>query len=180
MDQLAEWMDVLVQAGKVRYWGVSNFTAAQVEQLYELGQTSRGSRIVGTEDYYNVAARERFEPTMPPVFQRTKLGLLAFSPQDTGLLAPGREIPADLQPLVNTLDRVAKELSATRPQVTIAWSLSHPEVTTSLGGAEKPAQIDENFGGTKLELPDGLLAELNVASDAYLQAKLDKKNRRDT
>ena len=95
---------------------------------------------------------------MPPVFRRTKLGLMAFSPQDGGHLATDRKIPKDLQPLVNAIDEVSHELNATRPQVTIAWSLSHSEVTTCLGGAETPAHVEENFDGTTLELPDELLA----------------------
>jgi aryl-alcohol dehydrogenase-like predicted oxidoreductase len=171
MEELAEWMDALVQAGKIRYWGVSNFAASQVQELFDLGRQSAGSSIAGTEDYYNIAARERFEPEMTSVLRRIKLGLMAFSPQDTGNLAPGREIPPPLQPLVDTLDEVAHELGATRPQVTIAWSLSHSEVTTVLGGAERPEHVEENFGGTTLKLPDELLAKLSAASDAYMKTK---------
>ena len=177
-EQLAQWMESLVKAGKTRYWGISNFPAAQVAEFHRLGKDGQSSSsIAGTEDYFNIASRDRFEPEMPPVLRRTRTGLLAFGPQDTGRLAPGRAIDKLEQPLVGALDDVARELGATRPQVTIAWVLAHPEVTTVLGGAETPEQAAENFAGTRLQLPDELKKRLDVVSDALLVAKRKRKQK---
>jgi len=172
-EEISDTMHALVKAGKIRYWGLSNFEAPDVEEYFELGKT-RSDQLpaAGTEDYYNVAARERFEPHMPPVFRRTGLGLMAFSPQDTGRLAPGRPVKSKaMVPLIDALDEVALELDATRPQVCIAWTLAHPEVTTVLGGAESPEHVEDNIGGTTLDLPADVLEKLNAASDTFLAYK---------
>ena len=176
--QLAQWMESLVKSGKTRYWGISNYPATQVAEFHQLGIKGQStSPIAGTEDYFNIASRDRFEPEMPPVMRRTKLGLLAFSPQDMGRLAPERTIDAIEQPLVRVLDEVARELGATRPQVTIAWVLSRSEVTSALGGAETPEQAAENFAGSRLQLPADLKKRLDAASEALLAAKRKRKKK---
>ena len=180
-EELAESMDRLVQAGKVRYWGVSNFKAEAVSRFIEIGQTGSGSAIAGTEDYYNLVAKKRrtfMEREMLPVIGKAGLGLLAFSPLDTGRLAPDFSLRPD-DPLVRVtteLDRVARQLDATRPQVCIAWVLSKSEVTCSLAGAEKPEHVKENVPGTRLQLPLDAIKSLNAAGDAYTQATESKKS----
>ena len=177
-EQLAQWMESLVKSGKTRYWGISNYPARQVAEFHQLGfQGQSTSPIAGTEDYFNIASRDRFEPEMPPVMRRTKLGLLAFSPQDMGRLAPERTIDPIERPLVRVLDQVARELGATRPQITIAWVLSRSEVTSALGGAETPEQAAENFAGSRLRLPGDLKKRLDAASDALLAVKRKRKKK---
>lgn len=174
-EQLAEWMDALVQSGKTRYWGASNFSAEQYARFCELAQTQGGKTpLVGTEDYFHIAVGERYDPNLFKVIRENGLGLLAFSPQNEGQLSPGREESvgkAKIQ-VVRALDKVARDLGVTRPQVCIAWVLAHPEVTTTLGGAESPEHVEENFAGTRLELPAESLAILNQASKKYLQHRL--------
>ena len=178
-EEISDTMNDLVKAGKIRYWGLSNFKADQVDKYYKLGKKETDRLpVAGTEDYYNVAARARFEPHMPPLFRRTGLGLMAFSPQDTGRLAPGRSVKSKaLIPLIEALDAVARELDASRPQVCIAWTLSHPEVTTVLGGAESPAHVEENIEGATLLLPPEALAKINAASNKFLAYKLRRQRK---
>ena len=175
MEQLADSLDELVKAGKIRYWGVSNHLGRQVGELVELGKRQGKSPIAGLEDYYNLVAAERKDfmvEELFPLIRQGKLGLLAFSPLGEGRLAPGREIPegSPLQGPVEALDSVAGELGVTRPQVCVAWVLSHPEVTSVLAGAEKPEHVSDNFKGTQITLPDEAIRQLNAAADAYTEA----------
>lgn len=62
---------------------------------------------------------------------------------------------------------LAGGLGATTPQVCIAWTLTRPQVTSALTGAEKPEHVSDNFGGTQLELPADAVALLDAAADAY-------------
>ena len=171
-DELADSMDRLVRAGKVRYWGVSNFNAEDVARFVTLGSSETGSAIAATEDFYNIVGAERrtfMERELMPVIGRANLGLLAFSPLDTGRLAPD----APLKPghprhtIAGELDRVAALTGATRPQVCIAWVLARQEVTCCLAGAEMPEHVTDNVPGTRLRLPTDLLERLNVAADEY-------------
>lgn len=179
-ESVAETMDRLVEAGKIRYWGVSNFDAAKVEQYVQLLQGQRRSMLSGTEDYYHIAAGVRMYSDLLEVIQRSGLGTLAFSPQDCGRLSPGREENARYGSLIGVLDEVAGQLGTTRPRLLIAWSLANPAVTTVLGGAESPEHVLDNIGGTHLEIPDQLLAKLNAASEAHTRGEVARARRRKT
>ena len=173
MQSIADAMDALVKSGKVRYWGVSNHLAQQVSELVDLGKRSGKSPIVGLEDYYNIAAGPRRRKFMSaelfPLIQKGNLGLMAFSPLGEGRLVPGRKVeegPA-LVGLIKELDFVANELGVSRPQVCVAWSSNHPEVTSVLAGGEKPEHVADNFKGTELVLPKEAMQRLNAAADEY-------------
>jgi len=177
LEEIVQTMDALVRSGKVRYWGVSNHSAEQVAKLHEICQANPDTApIVGTEDYYTITVAERFDPKLFRVIRNASLGLMAFSPQETGTLSPGREKQAGKtrMPVIRALDKVAREIGATRPQVCIAWSLAHPAVTSALGGAESPEHVVENFGGTQIELPKDALALLNAASVRYTERRLQR------
>lgn len=181
-EDLADSMDRLVQAGKVRYWGVSNFQAEDVSRFVELGKTGTGSRLAGTEDYYSLVGEGRrafMEHELLPVLGAAGLGLLAFSPLDTGRLAPEVRLkPGDpMRAVTVELDHVARQLGATRPQVCIAWVLARSEVTCCLAGAETPDHVTDNVPGTRLQLPAELLQRLNAAADAFTQ-ELDLRKRK--
>ena len=96
MEMIADAMDSLVQSGKIRYWGVSNHLAKQVDELIEIGMRpdrSGKSRIAGLEDYYNIVAgarRDFMTRELFPVIRKGNLGLMAFSPLGEGRLVPGR------------------------------------------------------------------------------------------
>lgn len=167
-EELVRTMDSLVRAGKIRYWGASNFSAKQIGEFLDSGPNR--APLAGLEDYYNIIAGKRrdfMEGELFPLIRRGRLGLMAFSPIAEGRLAPGREVDPSKPwaPVVDALDKVARELSATRPQVCVAWVLSHKDVTSVLAGAERPEHVDDNLSGTRLTLPPDALAALNTASD---------------
>lgn len=177
---IAESMDTLVRAGKIRYWGVSNHSAKLVSELIDIGNKGGTVPIAGLEDYYNIVAADRavfMDDEMFPLIHRGKLGLMAFSPLGEGRLAPGRSVEAGspVEKVIEALDHVAKELGATRPQVCVAWVLTRPEVTSVLAGAEKPEHVSDNFKGTELVIPDAALEILDAASAAYTKAMLRQR-----
>lgn len=167
-EAIAEVMEDLVQAGKVRYWGVSNHRAAEVEAFLARAP------IAGVEDYYNIAGshcdeagRSRvaiYEEEMLPLLRRTGLGCLAFSPMDTGLLI--RPNTPTLAALVAALDQVAAGLGTSRAAVCVAWVL-HQGLTCVLAGAESTAHVNANLQGTDLQLPADALAALDRARRTY-------------
>ena len=184
MEMIADAMDSLVQSGKIRYWGVSNHLAKQVDELIELGKQedrSGKSRIAGLEDYYNIVAgarRDFMTRELFPVIRKGNLGLMAFSPLGEGRLVPGRKVEegSPLVSVIQELDRVAEELGVSRPQVSVAWVASHPEVTSVLAGGEKPEHVEENFKGTSLTLPEEALQKLKAVSDTYNELVAKSKN----
>ena len=177
--EIVDSMDALVQSGKIRYWGVSNHSVAQVSEYVELAQSTGKAPIAGTEDYYNIAGEsltdtgesrvQQMEQEMFPVLRKSGLGLLAFSPLDMGYLVPGRNIDSDtpLARLIDVLDEVAQDSHVSRGTVCVAWVLTHPEVTSVLAGTEHPEHVEDNVAGTEIVLPDEAIETLNAASAAY-------------
>ena len=181
-------MDELVQTGKIRYWGVSNHSGAQVSEYVELEKTTDTAPVAGTEDYYNIAGESRnpqgesrmlkLEQEVFPVLRHAGLGLLAFSPMDTGNLAPGQPVEpgSPLEDLIEVLDQVAGELGVARATVCTAWVLTHPEVSSVLAGSESPEHVDHNLAGTELELPEPALETLNAANAQYRERQIAENN----
>ena len=172
LEELAETMNVLVRSGKIRYWGTSNFIPRDVAGFVEICRRNELVPATALEDGYSIAfgdRKEMMKNEMFPIIRRANLGLMAFSPLGGGTLAPGRPVEngSPLEKVIRALDQVAKELGATRPQVCVAWVLSHPEVTCVIAGAEKPEHVDDNFQGTRLVLSPDAMAVLNGASDTY-------------
>jgi aryl-alcohol dehydrogenase-like predicted oxidoreductase len=165
-EEVAAIMNALVRAGTVRYWGVSNHQAAQVGEFVKLGAaSSTTSRIAAVQNHYNMADRE-LEKEMFPLLRQSGLALLPYSPMDEGrLVRPNEERNAATTALIAEVDRVGHALGATRPQVLLAWVLSHSEATCVLAGAERPEQVDENYRALDIELSPEVISRLNQASD---------------
>ena len=170
-DEIMATMEALVQSGKTRYWGVSNHSPAQVSHFVAMGK-NRKHPIAAIENYYNLVHRD-LEHGMFSLLRETKLGLLPYSPLEEGRLLQPISAVSDpsRKALLATVDEVARESGATRPQVLIAWVLSHPEATCALAGAEEPAHVEENFRALDLVLSPASINRLNVASDNYVEQK---------
>ena len=183
-EEIVGSMDGLVNEGKIRYWGVSNFRASEVRKLVQLSAGS--TPMAGTEDYYTIAGEHQtpegasritqLEEEIFPVVREAGVGLLAFSPMDQGYLAPGRESQAGaaLSGLIQVIDEVASGLGVERALVCVAWVLTRPEVTSVLAGSESPEHVDQNIAGTELELPEDALKVLNNASEEYRRRQLEE------
>ena len=63
-QEMVDSLDRLVRAGKIRYWGLSNFKPPQVAEFFELTKRGGSSTVAGIQDRFNVVARERLEPDM--------------------------------------------------------------------------------------------------------------------
>ena len=181
-DALCARMHGLVEAGLIRYWGVSNHEPQMVEALLAAAREAGTSAPAGVEDYFTIGggaltddgqSRTRwYHRQMLPLVNREKLGLLAFSPMDRGDLAPQRtpDSGSPLERLCTDIDDVAAELGVGRAEVCVAWMVHQKGVTCVLGGAESPSHVDAMIAGTTLEIPSDLLAKLLDARDRYADA----------
>lgn len=168
-EEVAGIMDALVSAGTVRYWGVSNHPADHVARFVKIGAASGAtSGIAAVQNHYNIIDRE-LETEMFRLLRESGLALLPYSPMDEGrLVRPNVEQNAPTTALLAELDRVGRTLGATRPQVLLAWVLSHPEATCVLTGAERPEQVDENYRALDIDLTPEVISRLNLASDLVI------------
>ncbi len=175
VDEITASMQELVAQGKARYWGLSNHSVAQIQPYLA------SASIAGIEEYYNIAgmhldaqgrSRTRvFEEEIQPLLKKSGIGSMAFSPLDTGHLAPDRSTSPPLSALVKTIDQVAVQLGVARAAICVAWVMHQPGVTSVLCGAESCEHIDANLGGSELQLPVEALAQLTMARQIFCAAQ---------
>ena len=140
--------------GKIRYIGISNFSAEQIEEAAGFG------RIHSGQPRYNMLFRE-VEDDLLPAYQRNGIGVMAHSVLAKGLLG-GRYKPGDTFPLddersgwpafkgesfertyevTQRLQAWAQDRGRDIVQLAIAWPIAHPAVYTSIVGARKPEDL---------------------------------------
>ena len=137
----------LLRAGKIRYWGVSNFDVADME---ELAAVADGSDTAANQVLYNLA-RRGIEYDLLPWCRGRNVPVMAYSPVEQGYLL---ERPV--------LKRVADPLGATPAQVALAWLLRHDDVI-AIPKAATSAHVRENRAALDLRLGERDLADLDRA-----------------
>ena len=187
-EEICESMDRLVQAGKTRFWGMSNHDAAFVAACRAFSRNAGLTPPSVIEDYYTVAGYtltadgrsriRKLEREMFPVVRAEGLGVIAYSPMDAGELSSGRQADpgSPLAEMHAALDEAAGELGVSRTQVCVAWVLDHPEVTSVLAGPESAAHVDETIDGAALKLPADVRGKLDAASARYSE-RLEQEHR---
>jgi aryl-alcohol dehydrogenase-like predicted oxidoreductase len=168
-------MDELVEAGKVRFIGSSNFSAGQVEEA-EKASASRGlARCVTAQNRYSLLDRE-VEGDLVPVCERLGVGVIPYFPLASGLLtgkyrrgepAPegtrlsGRlDVPDEQWDRIEALEAFGRERGRSLLDVAVAGLAAQPTVVSVIAGATKPDQVRANAAAGDWELSAADLAVL--------------------
>ncbi len=138
----------LREAGKIRYWGVSNFDTGDMQELTRLPD---GAHCAVNQVLYHVGSRG-IEYDLLPWSTERKIPLMAYSPVGQG----GRLLQS------KALAAVAKRHNATPAQVAIAWTMRHGNVI-SIPKASDPTHVRENAVAGEIVLSDEDLAVIDAA-----------------
>jgi aryl-alcohol dehydrogenase-like predicted oxidoreductase len=183
-EELLRALDDATRAGKIVYFGASNYAAYRLmESLWVSDKRSLG-RFVTLQAQYNLATRA-LEREHVPLCTKFGLGILPWSPLASGLLTGkyrrGQAAPAGSRlaqwkeryegfdnernwSIVEALLAAAAELEKPASQVALAWLLARPVVSSVIFGARTVAQLEENLGAAELDLPSEVVARLDAAS----------------
>jgi aryl-alcohol dehydrogenase-like predicted oxidoreductase len=184
VEEMLEALDVLVRAGKIRYVGVSNFSAWQVMKALGAAERRGLPRFVSQQIHYTLYSREA-ELELIPLSVDQGLGVLVWSPLAGGLLsgkygrgmtgpAGSRHVigfreppvpdPDRLFDIVDVLKEVAKDAGSTPAVVALAWLLTRPAVSSVIIAGRTDEHYRENLKAMDLKLSEAQLARLNEAS----------------
>jgi aryl-alcohol dehydrogenase-like predicted oxidoreductase len=175
LEETLTALDSLVRAGKVRYVGVSNFSAWHL--MKALGVSARDGlpQLVSQQIYYSLQAREA-EYELVPLALDQGLGILVWSPLAGGLLSGkyrrGQQAPAGsrhlsdwdeppvydeggLYDIVDVLVEIAEARGVPAAQVALAYTLGRPGVTSLVVGARTAEQLAQNLAAADLVLEAG-------------------------
>jgi aryl-alcohol dehydrogenase-like predicted oxidoreductase len=183
-EEVVRALDDAVRAGKIVYFGASNYAAYRLMESLWISDKRSLDRFVTLQTQYNLATRA-LEREHVPLCTKFGLGILPWSPLASGLLTGkyqrGQAPPEGTRlaqwkerykgfdternwTIVDALVAVASELGKTPSQVALAWLLARPVVSSVIFGARTLAQLEENLGAGDLELPAEALARLDTAS----------------
>jgi aryl-alcohol dehydrogenase-like predicted oxidoreductase len=192
VDETMATLDGFVRAGKVRYLGCSNFTAAQIVESQWAADRAGGTPLVAVQPQYSLVTRS-IETEILPVCERYGLGVAVYSPLAGGVLAgryrrdaepdPGTRMgkllsmprPAARQWVEDLLTErnlaiaeevasVAAQLGAPATAVAVAWAAAQRGITCVIIGPRSQEQLQQNLAGFSFEVPAGLMAHLTEVS----------------
>jgi diketogulonate reductase-like aldo/keto reductase len=147
-------MEALVQAGLVRYIGVSNFS---VDSLRRAQTLLRRYPIVSNQVLYNLNRRQ-IERDLLPYCQEQQITVIAYTPLDHGRLAA----PSGHSRSMRVLEQVAAEVGKSPAQVALNWLTAHPPVI-AIPKSDRVARIAENCGASGWRLSPAQLQRLDAA-----------------
>ncbi|MGA7840142.1 MAG: aldo/keto reductase [Candidatus Acidiferrales bacterium] len=188
VEETLSALNNLVQAGKVRYIGCSNFSGWHLMKSLDVSERYGWSRYVAHQAYYSLIGRE-YEWELMPLGIDQGVGCLVWSPLGwgrlTGKIRRNQPLPkesrlhktADYGPpvdddylykVVDALDEVAKETGKTVPQIALNWLLQRPTVANVIIGARNEEQLRQNLGAVGWNLTSAQVAKLDAASAVTL------------
>jgi voltage-dependent potassium channel beta subunit len=165
-------MHNIVEWGKAMYWGTSEWAASEIVAAIEIAERHHLHKPVMEQPEYNLFMRRRFEGDYARLYQERGYGATTFSPLASGLLTGkyGSGIPQDSRGTlkgygwlknqltdqdklarVRALEPIAKELDCTLSQLSLAWCLKNPFVSTVITGASRVGQVHENMKAVEVE-----------------------------
>lgn len=175
----------LMRQGKVLYAGISEWSAAQIEEAMHVADRYLLDRFVVNQPQYSMLHR-KIEEEVIPVSKKHGVGQVVFSPLAQGLLT-GKykslsDIPADSRAANDKMNRfikgllnedtllkvqkigvIADKLCIPMAQLALAWVLRQPNVASALIGASRPDQVAENVKASGYVLTEEVLAEIEEA-----------------
>ena len=172
----------LIEQGKVRAIGASNYSAPRLREALETSQRLGLPRYEVLQPEYNLVARKDYEAQLEPLVREHGLGVINYYALASGFLTGKYRSEADLGKsrarggaaakylnghglrVLATLDDVAKRHAATPAQVALAWLIARPGITAPIASATSVEQVQELAGAVRLKLSADDLDVLDRAS----------------
>ena len=184
LEESLSAFDDLIRQGKVHYIGFSEWTAAQISDALRIQDTRGYNRFVSSQPQYSMLWRV-IEKQVVPLSQKEGIGQIVWSPMAQGVLSgkylPGKKPPAgsratdkksgasmisrwmrdDVLTAVQKLHPIADELGITMGQLSLAWALANPNVSSVIMGATKPSQVKENVKASGITLSPDVMKRID-------------------
>jgi aryl-alcohol dehydrogenase-like predicted oxidoreductase len=175
LEETMAALDALVQSGKVRYVGVSNYAGWQLMKALAIADSYGYERFVTQQIYYSLQARDA-EYELVPIAVDQGIGILVWSPLAGGLMSGkyrrGVDPPAgsrhltdwneppvrdeeQVYDIVDALVEIGEGHGVSAAQVALAWLLDRPGIVSLIVGARTEEQLADNLGAVDVKLSDG-------------------------
>jgi aryl-alcohol dehydrogenase-like predicted oxidoreductase len=176
IEDVAGTVKDLIQAGKVKYFGLSESNAEQIRRAHAV------QPVTALQSEYSIWWRA-IEPEILPTLEELGIGLVPYSPLGRGYLTGKidenttyastdirsrnprftQEAIKANRVVIDLLERIAAEKNATPAQIALAWLLAQKPWIVPIPGSRKLERLDENNGAVNIELTAGDLNEIENA-----------------
>lgn len=175
----------LIEEGKVRVIGASNYGADRFAEALKVSQQHGLPRYESLQPEYNLVSRAAYERELEPLVRREGVGVINYYALASGFLSGKYRSEADLAKssarggavkkyltpqglqVLAALDEIAAAHRAKPAQVALAWLIARPGITAPIASATSVEQLHEWAGAATLELKDDEIAALNTASASF-------------
>ncbi len=179
-EAVLEAFGKLVDAGKVRVIGASNFHAARLKSAVDAAKASDLPRYHVLQPEYNLVSRDKFEGELQDYCVTENIGVLPYYGLASGFLTGKYRTPDDLgasvrgggmrdlldgkgKAVLEAMDAVVSDTGASHAQIALAWLLAQPGITAPIASATSARQIEDLLPAMTLELSDEQLSALTLA-----------------
>src|ERR1035437_2384928 len=182
VEETLRALDTLVNQGKVRYIGCSNWQAWKITKALGVSEFKNLARFDTLQAYYSIAGRD-LERELVPLLEAERTGLLVWSPLAGGLLS-GKFSRENQKPegsrrsefdfpmvdkertwkILDAMAPIAKAHSCSAARISLAWLLTKPVVTSVIIGAKRLDQLEDNIAAVDLRLTEDELKRLDEVS----------------
>ncbi len=187
LEETLRAFDDLQRAGKIRYFGSSNYAGWQLMKAHSISDRLLISRYISQQINYSLVARDA-EHELVPLGLDQRTGIMAWSPLQFGLLSgkfrrgqarpelsrlntldvPGTVDEERLYRIVDALASIAEHRNVSIPQVALAWLMCKPGVDTVIIGARTEDQLRDNLAAATWALSGAEVERLDEVSDLPL------------
>jgi aryl-alcohol dehydrogenase (NADP+) len=192
LEETLRTLDQFMRAGKIRYYGLSNFTGWQLTKAVHLARALNVAEPVTLQPQYSLLARE-IEWEIMPAAADAGLGLLPWSPLGGGWLSgkykrgerptgdtrlgddPNRGMEAydrrgtdHAWNVIDAVQKVAEERGVSMAEIALAWVTDRPGVSSTILGARTVGQLETNLRAAGLHLSATETAALDAASEPHI------------
>ena len=191
IEETLSTLNDLVRQGKVRYLGVSNWTASQITEACAITAANRWEPLVSLQPQYSILARD-IEVEIVPVCQKFGLGVIPWSPLGGGMLtgkyrkgeephqgtrfaAPGpfqqiwrtRALNERNHAIMEVVLGEANQLDLSPLSLALAWNLARPGVVSPIIGPKTVKQLEDNLAALDVTLPAESIQRIDAASEPH-------------
>ena len=182
MEETLDAFARLIDAGKVRVIGASNFSAARFADALAISKRHGLPRYETLQPEYNLVSRAGYEQELEPLVRRENIGVISYYALASGFLSGKYRSSADLAKsaarggavkkflnphglqVLAALDAVAAAHRATPAQIALAWLMARPGIGAPIASATSVAQLSELLGALRISLDAEEIAALDQAS----------------
>ncbi|MBT3313811.1 MAG: aldo/keto reductase [Anaerolineae bacterium] len=180
IEETLRAFDDLVQSGKVRAIGCSNYSGEQLREALEVSEKIDLARYDTLQPHYSLVHRAEYERELAEICRENNIGVIPYSPLAAGFLTGKyrRDKKADSVragsvkkyfteenwALLEAMDEIAATHDATVTQVALAWQLADPVISSPIIGANSISQLNDSLGAVELMLMHDEKMNLNELS----------------